>query len=72
MAANVAAVHGSRSHIELVIHMVPSCDELLFVDELWLDELSKGNGGLEVYLLLLVCFVGELDAKIAGLEAAPR
>lgn len=72
MAADVAAVHGSRTHVELIIHMIPSSDELLLVDELWLDELCKGNGGLEVYLFLLVCFVGELDAEATSLEATAR
>lgn len=72
MAADVAAVHGPRPHVELIIHMVPGSDELLLIYELWLDELGEGDGGLEVYLLLLVALVGDLDAETASLEAAAR
>ena len=72
MAADVAAVHGPRAHVQLIIHVIPSSDELLFVDELWLDELCEGDGGLEIYLLLPVCLVGELDAEAASLQATAR
>lgn len=72
MAADVAAVHGPRPHVELIIHMVPGSDELLLIYELWLDELGEGDGGLEVYLFLLVALVGNLDAETASLQATAR
>lgn len=67
MAADVAAIQGSRPHVELIVHVIPSRDELLLIDELWLDELCEGDGGLEIHLFLLVGLVGELDAETASL-----
>ena len=34
-----------------MIELAPGIDELLFVDELWLDEMDKGEYGLEIHLL---------------------
>lgn len=72
MAADVAAVHGSRPHVELIIHMVPGRHELFLINELRLDELGEGDGSLEIYFFLLICFVGELDAETASLKATAR
>ena len=72
MAADVAAVQGPRTHVELVVHVVPGSDELLLINELWLDELSEGDGSLEVNLFLLVSLVGELYAEAASLQTTAR
>ena len=74
MAADGPEVEGLGADVPLGLHVVPRREELLLVDELWLDELDERQNCLEVHLLLAqsLRLVTNLDVEISRVEATLR